>query len=98
MARFDVYRLPDGVLVLDVQADLLSDFRTRTVVPLLPARSTPRSLERLHPLFGIEGEDYVMATQLIATVSLRELGAPITSLADRHETVLAAIDMLFTGY
>lgn len=97
MARFDVYRL-GGTHVLDIQADLLSDFKTRAVVPLLPARTTPRALERLHPVFAVDGEDYVMATQLIATVPLRELGAPVASLAERHEAIVAAVDMLVTGY
>lgn len=98
MARFDVHRLTDGVLVLDIQADLLSDFRTRAVVPLLPVKTTPRSLERLHPVFEIDGEDHVMATHLIAAVPVRELGPVAASLGDRHEAILAAIDMLVTGY
>lgn len=98
MARFDVYRLAEGTHVLDVQAELLSDFRTRAVVPLLPARTTPRSLERLHPVFAVGGSDHIMATHLLAAVPLRELGAPVASLADRHEAIMAAIDMLVTGY
>lgn len=97
MARFDVYRL-GGTYVLDIQADLLSDFKTRAVVPLLPARTTPRALERLHPIFALDGKEYVMATHLIAAVTLRELSAPVVSLADRHETIMSAIDMLTTGY
>lgn len=98
MARFDVHRLPEGPLVLDIQADLLSDFKTRVVAPLLPAASAPRSLERLHPLFEVDGRDYVMASHLIATVNLRELGPPVASLADRHEIIMTVIDMLVTGY
>lgn len=98
MARFDVHRLTDGILVLDIQADLLSDFKTRLVAPLLPAKTTPRSLERLHPIFAIERQDYVMATHLIAAVPVRELGPVAASLADRHEAIMAAIDMLVTGY
>ncbi len=98
MARFDVHRLADGMLVLDIQADLLSDFKTRVVAPLLLAKTTPRSLERLHPIFEIDRQDYVMATHLIAAVPVRELGPVAASLADRHETIMAAIDMLATGY
>lgn len=37
MARFDVYRYSDAVpFVVDVQADLLAELKTRTVIPLLP--------------------------------------------------------------
>ena len=42
MARFDVYRNPEGSgYLLDVQADLLSDLNTRVVVPLIPAELAP---------------------------------------------------------
>jgi toxin CcdB len=98
MARFDVHRLPEGTLVLDIQADLLSDFRTRVVVPLLPVSMTPRSLERLHPVFEIDGQDHVMASHLAGAVPSAELDPPMTSLADQHEAIMAAIDMLVTGY
>lgn len=40
MAKFDVYRLGDGVCVVDWQADLLSDLETRFVVPLVPAEES----------------------------------------------------------
>lgn len=98
MARFDVHRLAEDILVLDIQADLLSDFKTRVVAPLLPAKATPRSLERLHPIFEIDGQDFVLATHLIAAVPLRELGSSVASMADRHESIMAAIDMLVAGY
>ena len=37
MAKYDVYRLRGDTLVVDCQADLLSDLQTRFVVPLIPA-------------------------------------------------------------
>lgn len=48
MAKFDVCRLDAGILVLDCQADLLSDLRTRLVVPLVPsAESWGNALDML---------------------------------------------------
>ena len=35
MAQFDVFALPDGTWVVDVQSDLLAIYDTR-VVPLVP--------------------------------------------------------------
>jgi len=35
MAQFDVYRLADGELALDVQTDLLGSFDNRLVIPLM---------------------------------------------------------------
>ena len=39
-----------------------------------------------------------MATHLIAAVPVRELGPTIASLIQQHEQIMAAIDMLVTGY
>ena len=98
MARFDVYGLRGGGLVLDCQANLLSDLKTRFVVPLLPAEKAPRPAERLNPVLRIGGGTYVMATQFAATVGVNELTDLIGSL-EREEFVIAnALDMLLTGY
>ncbi len=35
--KHGIYRLPNGVLVVDVQSDLLSPTNTRVVVPLIPS-------------------------------------------------------------
>lgn len=97
MPQFDVYKGRDGnELLLDCQSDLLGHFDTRLVVPLVPAR-TAQKLSRLHPVFEIEGQHHIMATQLASAVDARELGARIASLADRRHDILNAVDMLLTG-
>ncbi len=43
MPQYGVYRNPEGNgYVLDVQADVNSDFNTRVVVPLLPVHIAPK--------------------------------------------------------
>ncbi|SKB64241.1 CcdB family protein [Sphingopyxis flava] len=97
MAQFDVHRSRDGrALLLDCQSDLLGHFDTRLVVPLVPAQSAQK-LSRLHPVFEIEGEHHIMATQLASAVDTRELGARVASLGDRRYDILNAVDMLLTG-
>lgn len=98
MARFEVYARPrkPGYL-LDCQADVLSGFDTRFVVPLLPAAGTEQA-SRLHPLFEVQQEVVVMVTHLAAAVPLRELGRPVESLAAEHSQIMNALDMLMTGY
>lgn len=98
MARFDVYELREGGLVLDCQADLLSALKTRFVVPLLAVEEAPRPAERLNPVFEIRGDRYVMVTHFAATVETRELGDPIASLAAGEIAISNALDMLITGY
>ena len=96
MARHDVYR-GAGVYLLDCQSDYLGGLGTRFVVPLLPEGEVPQ-VHRLNPIFRAEGERVVMATQLAAPVPVRQLRNRITSLADRHDEIVNAFDVLLTGY
>jgi toxin CcdB len=52
MTRFRVYPNPDGNgYLIDVQADSLSHFNTRMVIPLLPLDVAPKPAKTLNPLF-----------------------------------------------
>jgi toxin CcdB len=98
MAQFDVHASPSGRgLLLDCQADLLSDLDTRFVAPLLPLDEAPKPAGRLNPLFDVRGKRYVMVTQYVSTLELRELGLRIASLARHHHEIVNALDVLITG-
>lgn len=56
MARYDVYANPGGGYVLDVQADLLDELKTRIVIPLIIKDMAPIPAKRLNPSFEIEGD------------------------------------------
>lgn len=96
MPQFDVYALPTDVLVVDCQADLLSDLDTRLVVPLLAPRLV-RAIGRLDPTFTVEGEKLTLFPQGASTVPAKELRQRIASLADDRFTILNSIDLLLTG-
>ena len=99
MARYDVFAgRVEGNYLLDVQSDLLDNFKTRVVVPLLPAATVPPPMRRLHPIFEVNGRKLVMATHLIATVPASELGESRLNLTKHHEDIVAALDMLFQGF
>ncbi|PSJ57704.1 CcdB family protein [Kumtagia ephedrae] len=99
MARYDLYSLVDGeILLVDVQADLLDQMATRAVVPLLPAEQTPTPVRKLNPVFDIGGRKYVMATQLLSAVPVRELTPRHHSLSPHQEQILGALEMLFHGF
>jgi toxin CcdB len=99
MPRYDVFagRI-EGNYLLDVQSDLLDNFKTRLVVPLLPAATVPPPMRKLHPTFEINGRKLVMATHLIATVPASELGESRLNLTKHHDDIVAALDMLFQGF
>jgi len=99
MAKFDVYRLRrNDRLVLNCQADLLDDLRTRFVVPLLIEPEAPRAIGRLNPILVVEGRRLVMVPQLAATLATRELGDRVASLRDEQDGIGQALDMLINGF
>ena len=97
MARYDVFLL-QGTRVLDVQTDLIDQLQSRAVVPLLPVSETPPSIRRLHPVFELDGEKLVMATQLIGAVPNTLFDEPIGNLSAHNDEIVAALDMLFHGF
>lgn len=97
MARFDVYRGDDG-LVLDVQADSLPYLKTRLVVPLFPVEQAPRPLmATLNPLLLFDSGEFAMMTQYASAIEERELGSPVGSLIAEEYAIGRALDMLLTG-
>ncbi len=99
MAKFDIYRNPDGGgCLLDCQADLLSGLNTRFVIPLIAAATAPPPAARLNPVFGVAGEDHVMMTQFAASVPATMLREWVASLRQHDLTIGNAIDMLLSGY
>lgn len=54
--------------LLDVQSNIFSGLNTRVVVPLLPKPATPLPAHRLNPIFSLEGQELVMATQYMAAI------------------------------
>ncbi|MFC0269211.1 CcdB family protein [Kushneria aurantia] len=99
MARFDLLENEGGSgYLLDVQADILSGLNTRVVVPLLPKSSAPSPAQRLNPVFSIEGQELVMATQFMAAVPEGELRSCVGNLADQQDDISGALEMLFLGF
>lgn len=98
MARFDVYKATKARgFLLDCQSDLLDEFGSRVVVPLMPLTDV-QTVSRLHPVFVIEGNPYIMSTHLIFAIPVDRLGQKVGSLAQEDLTVTSALDMLFGGY
>jgi toxin CcdB len=105
MPRFDVYRNSSEYAevtpyLLDVQSDLLQGLETRIVIPLrrrdrFPVASPPNNLT---PTFEIEDIECLLETPKLASVPLRLLKTPVTSLASKQFEITAALDFLFHGF
>jgi toxin CcdB len=81
MARFDIYRDPDGQgFLLDVQANVMSHLNTRVVVPLMHPAKAPKPAKGLNPEFMIGDVAVVMVTQFLA-VPGRFMGQALSQFA-----------------
>ena len=98
MARYDVYRLNDGGLVVDLQADLLVDLTTRVAAPLLPLDGYLKPASNLNPLFNVDGEKYMLGVQFLAAIPIREIQDGVCSVSSDEQLILKSIDMLFSGF
>ena len=95
--QFDVFRTAGGALVVVIQSDLLDAMRTRVVAPLLPAGAAGRPMHGLNPEISLGEATLVLMPQLLATLTLAELGRPVGSLAHARDAITRAIDTLLSG-
>jgi len=85
--------------LLDVQSDLLGGLRTRVVIPLYKKKSTHiKPMTRLTPEFEVEGRKLLLMTPQLAGISMRDLGEPVGNLKQHRSEILAALDLLITGF
>jgi toxin CcdB len=105
MPQFSVYRNKNPrsrdeiPFLLDVQHDLLEGLDTRVVVPLgRRANLRGKPITRLSPVLAVEGEPLVMMTPQLAGVAARDLGKPVSSLAAHRAEIIAALDLLISGF
>ncbi len=102
--QFDVYDNPSPRMrdvypyVMEVQSDLLSSLATRMVVPLaittLAATDLPR---RLCPMFAVNGKSLMLVPFEAAPLDKRLLKAEITSMRQRSDEIIAAMDAVLSG-
>lgn len=100
--QFEVYRnvrdRQTYPFVLVVQHDLLDAMRSRVVVPLTTRKRAVTPVPRLQPTVTIEGLECVLVPQLIGAVPVETLTTLVTNLGDRRAEIIAALDVLLTGF
>jgi toxin CcdB len=84
--------------VVDAQSRLLDELSTRVVIPLISRGSAPAILlKTLNPRFSIDGDEYVLMTQNMASIPNAQLRAPVGTLATQRDHIVRAIDALLSG-
>lgn len=104
MKQFDIVANPfprsreRQPFLASLQSDLLSrNLDTTVVAPLEPAASGTFA-DRLNPRVEIEGQPFVLITQELVTVRKSGLGETCGSIASERDAIVAALDLLFTGF
>jgi toxin CcdB len=96
MRQFDVVKLSDGSLAILIQADLLDATHTRVVAPLIVLKGV-KATARLHPIFEIVGKTYLLATEQLGAVLVKDIKKVVTSAKDREWDIRRALDLVFVG-
>jgi toxin CcdB len=101
--QFDVFANPDSdeaalrPFLVVLQSDLVSDLRSAIVAPLVK-RGDMAGAQRLNPLVTVTGQEFWLATHELFALDRRILHDKIASLTDHRDHIIAALDMLFTGF
>jgi toxin CcdB len=101
--QFDVFANPDAEdavhrpFLVVLQSDLVSGLTATTVAPLVK-RDKMTGAQRLTPLVTIADQEFWLATHELFALDRRMLNDKIASLSDYRDKIIAALDMLFTGF
>ncbi len=95
--QFNVFRLPNGTLAVLLQDDLHEGLATRVVAPLVPLAKTKPQPAGISPVVDFAEQPHAILVQSLAAVPSSALQRPLGSLAYRRDSIIHAIDLLFTG-
>ena len=85
--------------LINVQSPLLDGLDTRLVIPLSKKTGfSGKPIQYLNPVIVIDKIEYVILTQQMAAIHLKNLGLHIGDASLQHQEILAAIDFLITGF
>ncbi|MEZ5753854.1 MAG: CcdB family protein [Paracoccaceae bacterium] len=96
MAQFDVFRLKNGMFVVDLQTDLIGLEASRIVAPLREA-GRYAAFPGLTPKVEIDGTVWIVRVQELAALPGAELRDFVVSLSSERDGLKRAVDILFDG-
>jgi toxin CcdB len=104
MKQFDVVANPfprsrdRQPFLVTLQSDLLAHSLDTVVVAPLEKATAGSFADRLNPRIEIEGQPFVLIAQELVTVRKSVLGNARGSIAGERDAIIAALDLLFTGF
>ena len=104
MSQFDVYQNPSAALrkaypyILDVQHSVIDELSTRIVIPLGRLSDfRNEQMKTLSPVVEHDGENLVLLTTQLTSMSAQRLTKPVGSLSALRPEIVAAIHFAITG-
>ena len=104
MPQFTVYRNRNPQtrssipFLLNVQCNLLGELNTRVVIPMYLRKSLKTaSMTQLTPEVTFAGKKLVLMTPQLAGIAVKDLGDAAGNLGANRDSIIAALDLLFTG-
>jgi len=104
MKQFDLFANPfprsreRQPFLVALQNDLLARSLDTLVVAPLEMTESGKYADRLNPRVDVEDKAFTLIAQEIVTVRKSVLGASCGSLAHERDHIVAALDLLFTGF
>ena len=104
MKQFDVVANPFSrsrerqPFLVALQSDLLARSLDTVVVAPLERASSGTFADRLNPRVEVDGEPFVLIAQELVTVRKSTLGNARGSVGAERDAIIAALDVLFTGF
>lgn len=103
MRQFDLFKNPDPIsarrlpYLVVLQSDLLAIVETVVVAPLMPAHRV-KVVPRLMPSIGIAGVEHVVLVHDMAAIARNQLKRQVGTAAAKRDELIAAVDLVFTGF
>ncbi|SRR6266567_7263283 len=104
MKQFDIMANPfprsreRQPFLVALQSDLLVRSLDTIVVAPLERAASGIFADRLNPPVEVDGQSFVLVAQELVTVRKSVLGNPRGSIATARDAIIAALDLLFTGF
>ncbi len=104
MKQFDIMANPfprsreRQPFLVALQSDLLVRSLDTVVVAPLERAASGIFADRLNPPVEVDGQSFVLVAQELVTVRKSVLGNPRGSIATARDAIIAALDLLFTGF
>ena len=104
MKQFDIVANPfprsreRQPFLVALQSDLLVRSLDTVVVAPLERAASGTFADRLNPRIEVEGQPFVLVAQELVTVRKSVLGSPRASIAGDRDAIIAALDLLFSGF